>query len=289
MPLNEQDENSDSKKISLQYKNQNVQGGWTGMARKIFPCDRCRGTGKYGRNKYGRSPKCSACEGTGVIYMLDCPDCLATGFASDGTTCSTCKGEKLVSKVETDKIFKAREACEKFKQNPLKALVLPAICVIVIAVCAGRVWSGLFVDYELIWGSLVALPGTLLFLSFYLIYREFSKYFKGSTNHPDRGMFRTVGACILCAGILAALVSGFTADKYSWIENKTMSTINNRFLTNDSVKCTGVDFNTNEGNTYHGYAKFSNGESRPIVATYTSHSTQHGKHSLLSYRVNVEF
>lgn len=150
-------------------------------------------------------------------------------------------------------------------------------------------WSSLFVDYKLLWGSLVAFPGTLLFLSLYLIYCEFSKYFKGSTNHPDRGLFRTVGACILCAGILAVLASGFTADKYSWIENKTISTINNRFLPNDSVKCTEVNFSTNEGNTYYGYAKFSNGESRPIVATYTSHTTQHGKHSSLSHHISVRF
>ena len=50
---------------------------------------------------------------------------------------------------EDEKIRDAKEFCETFKKNPVGALVLPAICIAVIAYTAAPVWSHLFVDYRL--------------------------------------------------------------------------------------------------------------------------------------------
>jgi len=101
-----------------------------------------------------------------------------------------------------------------------------------------------------------------------LLFKQCLKFFRGTEEKTDKGNLRTIGVILVCAGILAALISGFTTNKYGWIEHQAMTDLNENFLKKGSIKCTEVDIDRHNGNTYYGKAKLSDGTTKPTVVYY---------------------
>lgn len=251
-------------------------------------CKECGGSGKV-RGKKGRMVRCRDCEGTGTIYLVDCPDCRGFGVASDRSPCRTCCGLKIIPKVEAKKILDAQKSCAKLKENPMGALVVPGICVAVIAFCIRPVITYAFVDIQLFFGSMATFWGLPVLVAFCMICHYCSEYFKGSVHDPNKNAIRAIGLIILFAGVMSAVLSGLTTDKYGWIEGKAKDAINGRYLQSQPVKCLHVDVTRNVSDTYFGKAKLSNGELKPVVVTYRNEGTTRSRHRAVKYSISVQF
>ena len=112
------------------------------------------------------------------------------------------------------------------------------------------------------------------------------EYFRGSQNGPDKRLFRTVGVAMIGTAVLTAFLVAYHADRYCWIENETVISINKNVLCSGELKCTGVEISGNSKDSYFGKATLSDGSTVPIVVTYKflrwrSYST--------SYQVSEEF
>lgn len=171
-------------------------------------------------------------------------------------------------KSEAEKIKEARENCEKFKKNPAGTLFLSAVYITAIAICVRPVWNHIYIDFSLIKSWDACIFNLVLLAAAVLLYRQCSDFFKGSEDDPDKSSLQTTGVILICAGILAALISGYTTDKYGWIESEARKSLNQKVLNYGSVKCTSVDIDHHSGDIYYGMAKLSDGTERPTVVNY---------------------
>lgn len=249
------------------------------------PCGVCNGTGKNYRRR-----KCEICNGTGTIYLVDCPDCNAQGTVESGKVCSTCNGNKIISSIDAQSFLDARNSCSTLQDNPLKALIVPIICFVVIAISARFLWSYLFVDFFLIstFGGYISI--IVLLGAFAIIFKRCTHYFRGSKNDSNKESLEATGIAIVSIGFLAAIIGPITTDGYDWIEGEAKSTINKKILKTEPVKCTSVNISRNDHDTYFGNAKLSDGSVQEIVVTYKNEgSTGSGKHRRIKYRITVDF
>ena len=171
-------------------------------------------------------------------------------------------------KSEAEKDQEAKECCENFKKNPVGTLFLSVIYIVAIAVFIRPVLSRIYIDFSLIKTLEASFSNFIVIFSVILLFKQCLKFFRGTEDEPDKGKLRTIGVILVCAGILAAIISGFTTDKYGWIEHQAMNDLNKNFLKKGSIKCTGIDFDRHNGNTYYGTAKLSDGTTKPAVVYY---------------------
>lgn len=130
------------------------------------------------------------------------------------------------------------------------------------------------------------ISGIIVLSAMTLLYMQCSNFFKGTEDKPNKGKLRITGVILLCAGILAALISGYTTDKYGWIEDEAIASLNGNLLNYALIKCTGVDIDRHNGNTYYGTAKLSDGTTRPTVVYYMRGAyRRHG----VEYRIVAKF
>ena len=171
-------------------------------------------------------------------------------------------------KSEAEKIQEAKECCENFKKDPAGTLFLSVIYIVAIAVFIRPVLNRIYIDFSLIKTLEASFSNFIVIFSVILLFKQCLKFFRGTEDEPDKGNLRTIGVILVCAGILAALISGFTTDKYGWIEHQAMTDLNEKFLKKGSIKCTEVDIDRHNGNTYYGIAKLSDGTTKPTVVYY---------------------
>lgn len=189
-------------------------------------------------------------------------------------------------KSEAEKIQEAKECCEKFNKNPAGPLFLSVIYIIVIAIFIRPVWNHIYIDFNLIKVVDAYISGIIVLSAMTLLYMQCSNFFKGTEDKPNKGKMRITGVILLCAGILAALISGYTTDKYGWIEDEAIASLNGNLLNYALIKCTGVDIDRHNGNTYYGTAKLSDGTTRPTVVYYMRGAyRRHG----VEYRIVAKF
>ena len=180
-------------------------------------------------------------------------------------------------KSEAEKIQEDKECCEKFKKNPMGSLFLSVIYIVAIAVFIRPVLSHAYIDLHLIRTSTATLSIIIVLFAVSQLFRQCLKIFKGTEGKRDKENLRTTGVILFCAGILAALISGFTTDKYGWIEAEAMAELNEKVLHHEPVKCTSVDIDRHNGDTYYGIAKLSDGTTKQTVVNYLLlRSSRHG-------------
>ena len=171
-------------------------------------------------------------------------------------------------KSEAEKDQEAKECCENFKKAPAGTLFLSVIYIVAIAVFIRPVLNHIYIDFSLIKTLEANISSLIVIFAEIMLFKQCLKFFRGTEDRPDKRMLRTIGVILVCAGILAALISGFTTDKYGWIEHQAMTDLNEKILKKGSIKCTGIDFDRHNGNTYYGTAKLSDGTTKPTVVYY---------------------
>ncbi len=189
-------------------------------------------------------------------------------------------------KSEAEKIQEAKESCEKFNKNPAGPLFLSVIYIILIAIFIRPVWNHIYIDFNLIKVVDAYISGIIVLSAMTLLYMQCSSFFKETEDKPNKGKLRITGVILLCSGILAALISGYTTDKYGWIEDEAIASLNGNLLNYALIKCTEVDIDRHNGNTYYGTAKLSDGTTRPTVVYYMRGAYhRHG----VEYRIVAKF
>ena len=182
-----------------------------------------------------------------------------------------------------------KDYCANFKKNPLKALVPPAICLAVAACTAPIVWSIVFVDYHLFFrsgGSPFSAAFFMIALALFMCFPI--GLFRESRNDPDKGKLRAISIAMIGVAVLTLFLVTRFADRYSWIENKAVSSLNNNHFYGIEKKCTGVEISRNLKDSYFGEATLSDGSTVPVVVTYRLLKWIPGLQSVI-YRVSVEF
>lgn len=253
--------------------------------RESHTCGACNGTGKSYRNK-----ECEACGGSGKISLVDCPDCKGSGIDSNQNSCDTCKGKGILSNTEAKEVLGVKQSCSKFIENPLASLIIPVICIIVIAFSARVLWGCLFVDVLLFSSTDGFLSAIALLIAFSALSKKCFNYIRGSQNDTNKGTLQSAGIILLGIGILAALLAGpIAGNKYNWIEGESLHTINKKILKGKSIQCLKVDITKNVKDIYFGSAKLSDGSEMSVIATYKNEgSTGSGKHRHIKYKVTVD-
>ena len=168
----------------------------------------------------------------------------------------------------------------------LLLVFLSVIYIIVIAIFIRPVWNHIYIDFNLIKVVDAYISGIIVLSAMTLLYMQCSNFFKGTEDKPNKGKLRITGVILLCAGILAALISGYTTDKYGWIEDEAIASLNRNLLNYALIKCTGVDIDRHNGNTYYGTAKLSDGTTRPTVVYYMRGAYR--RHGVV-YRIVAKF
>lgn len=171
-------------------------------------------------------------------------------------------------KSEAEKIQEAKEYCEKFKKNPAGILVLSVIYIVAIAIFIRPVWNRIYIDLSLIKTLEASISNIIVVFAEIMLFKQCLKFFMGTEDKPDKGKLRAIGVILVCAGILTVLISGYTTDKYGWIENEAMTSLNENTLNQAPIKCTGIDIDRHNGNTYYGIAKLSDGTTKPTIVYY---------------------
>ena len=171
-------------------------------------------------------------------------------------------------KSEAEKIQEAKECCEKFNKNPAGPLFLSVIYIIVIAIFIRPVWNHIYIDFRLMKTAEAGLSSIIVISAMYLLFKQCSNFFKGTEGKHDKQHLRATGVTLVCAGIIAAIISGYTTDKYGWIQDEALADLNVNELKQAPIKCTGVDINRHNGNAYYGIAKLSDGTTKPTVVYY---------------------
>ena len=169
---------------------------------------------------------------------------------------------------DEDDVLKAEKWCADFKKNPLKALLLFCIWIVLIAICAKTVWEHYLIGWELLKTAKGGIAEFVLILSFCMIFKQSAKLFKGSEHDAAKFLLRAVGVIMFCASILTAIIAGPATSGYGWMEDEAKSYINEEILNKDPIECTEVSINKKSNNTYYGKASFSNGTTKNVVATF---------------------
>ena len=189
-------------------------------------------------------------------------------------------------KSEAEKNQEAKECCENFEKNPVGSLFLSVIYIVSIAIFIRPVWSHIYIDFSLIKVLDAYLSSFIVIFAETMLIKQCLKFFRGTEGKPDKGKLRTIGVILICAGILAALISGFTTDKYSWIEDEALTDLNANTLHHAPIKCKEININRHNGNTYYGIAKLSDGTTKPTVVYYMRGAyRRHG----VEYRIVAKF
>lgn len=175
---------------------------------------------------------------------------------------------KKEAKSENEKILEAKDFCEKFKKNPVGSLVMPIICIVVIAFTTDTVWSHAFVDFHLLFSSDSGITSFFFIFAMTTIFYEAINYFRGSKNDPDKTLLRAVGTFQVIIALLTAFIAACCTNKYSWIESEAMESINKKVLCGSDIKSTGVQIYSNTKDTYFGLASLFDGTTVPVTATY---------------------
>lgn len=158
------------------------------------------------------------------------------------------------------------------------------ICIVVIALTAGRFWDYACVDWELIFDEGL-LPGLPLGIAISILYKRCMSYISDSSE----GSNRTLGIIFLCVGIVTAIIAGpVRSNGYNLIASKATDTLNKKILVETPHKCLDVNIRRHVDDTYFGNAKLSNGENRPIVARFVKTGHSGSRRRTLRYKVTVD-
>ena len=250
---------SKTHKVTLQYKNcPRTEDGQE--IRASYKCNECKGKGKT----FGIIRKCISCDGTGIINLVDCPDCLGTGANAKKGICSSCKGEKVVPQHTAHDLTLFKKWRAKFKENPVKALTWPIINIVLIALCSRTAWLYLstgfvpdkFIDCVCMYAPLIAW--------FFLIFKCID-IFEGSRYDPERRMLRTVGLGIIGVGLLVSLIAGpLSCEKNELVVAQATEHFN-KYRKGDNLTCTTINIKKRERFfTYYGDAILTTGDSIPV-------------------------
>lgn len=223
-------------------------------------CHKCNGTGESAKQK----KPCPYCCGSGRVKKLDCIRCNGTKLLN-GSACNICKGQGILTEVQTREFLGAREFCEKFQKNPAPTLLLGAGCIAAAGICARIVTGILFVDFGLgkTWPSYIGLLVGILAVLY--IFTSVNKMMKGSfLPATTKGAIATVVIAALAAAIF---IAGPMTGKYSWIEKQAKDIIDEHFAS-QSISCKSFKVMENYKDNYHGVAVLSNGDTIEMVVTY---------------------
>ena len=245
--------------VTLQYKNcPRTEDGME--IRASYKCNECNGRGQT----FGIYRKCISCDGTGIVNLVDCPDCLGTGVSANKGICSTCKGEKVVTQPKAQDITLSKNWCTKFKENPVKALIWPIINIVALALCSRTAWlylsTGLVPDTFI--GSVREHVPVIAW--FFLIFKCIN-IFEGSRYDPERRMLRAVGLGIIGVGLLVSLIAGpLSCEKHELVVAQATEHFN-KYRKGDNLTCTTINIKKRESySTYYGDAILTTGDSIPV-------------------------
>lgn len=239
-------------------------------------CKRCKGTGLKSKKP------CPYCCGSGTVKMLDCIRCNGTKFIADGLKCNVCKGEGILSEVNTREFLKARQFCEDFQKNPAKTILICLACLVVLGLAAYVVSGFAFVDIRMIesWYSYIALM--LGFGAGFYIMVCLNKMYKGSYLPAATKFAISFAGIALC--IAAIVIPGPIAGRYHWIEGEAKEIVSDA-VSEEGLTCTSVKVSGADGDIYHAVATLSNGDVLKINIHYEkveSHSRE------IAYSIELE-
>lgn len=260
---------SKTHKVTLQYKNcPRTEDGLE--IRASYKCNKCNGKGKT----FGIFRICVPCDGTGIINLVDCSDCLGTGVNAKKGICSTCKGEKVVTQLKAHDIALEKNWCTKFKENPVKALTWSIINIVLIALFFRITWLYLSVDLvpdKFIDCVFIRIP-TIAW--FFLIFNCIS-IFRGSRYDPERRLLRAVGLGTIGAGLLVSLIVGpLTCEKYELLIAQATEHFN-KYSKGDNIICTTINIKKRERMCiYYGDAILTTGDSIPVKIVVHNEKTR---------------
>lgn len=239
-------------------------------------CMKCKGTGKKDKRP------CPYCCGSGQIKMLDCIHCSGTKVATNGTTCKGCKGEGILSEVNTREFLDARQFCENFKKNPARTILICLACLLVLGICAHIISGYAFVYFMFMktWPCYVALLGGLLG-GFYVLVC-LNKMNKGSYLPAVTKTAISIG--VIAIWVAAIAIPGPLTGRYWWIEKETKNTISEG-VAEQGLSCTNVKVIGNDGDVYHSIATLSNGEKIEVNTLFKDERSHSCK---ASYSIYVE-
>jgi len=275
--------------MDLQYKNEESDADEASklVIRGSHECSRCKGTGHIRSGR--RRQTCAHCDGKGIIYLTDCPNCYGTGVSSNRGVCGTCKGKKTISTVDAQNIHDAKNLCSQFRENSIAFFALPIISLVAIAFTARPVWDMACVDLGLLfrWDDF---PGMILLAAVIAIFKRCVHIFNGSVYDPNRGTVRAIGVITLFLGILIAAVAGpVKSNGYGWIESKAINELNKNLTKAGSGLCYDLTINRNVQNIYFGKARCHNNQTLDVVAKFNGRTVGSGKHKHFTYNVHVDY
>ncbi len=198
-----------------------------------YVCKTCKGSGKYFRSR------CETCNGDGFIYMVNCIDCKGTGLDSDGSTCSSCKGKKLITHVKEMEFEIAQFSCDELEKTPLNAFKFPAILIVVAALCSRFIMRGEYVGPDTLDSELIKPAINIILLTIVMMFYNCQNYFKGSKNHSHKIRLRLTGVSMMVLLFVAIFIAGPVTGKYSWINEKAKDLINQEQILQEP-KCVKV-------------------------------------------------